>query len=222
MPQRNIVVANGEIYHVLNRGVGSQEIFRNPTDYIRFTSLLDYYQLENPSLSYSQYLELSSDSKLAYMETYSTNRKIIEVYAYCLMNNHFHLLLRQVNNNGIYDYFRKVQNAYVKYFNLKYNRNGTLFQSRFQAKWIESEEIFLHVSRYIHLNPCTAYIVRINNLVNYRWSSYSKYAVSKDTSFVNTKKLTGILGGKLQYQEFVQNQSDYQRKLAKIKHLVLE
>lgn len=138
------------------------------------------------------------------------------------MNNHFHLLLKQLAEKGVQKFLANTQNAYGKYFNLKNLRVGPVFQSRFKAKRIETEEMFLHVSRYIHLNPSTSYLVDIDRLDSYEWSSYPEYLGRKTPIFLNTEKILGMIGGRKKYEKFVLDQADYQRQLDKIKHLILE
>ena len=91
----------------------------------------------------------------------------------------------------------------------------------FKAVRIESEEQLLHVSRYIHLNPATSYLIKVNQLVNYPWSSFKDY--QKDTnSFVNTSLVLNSFKSFKKYEEFVFDQADYQKTLDEIKHLVVE
>ena len=115
-----------------------------------------------------------------------------------------------------------LQNGYSRYFNLKTERVGPLFQSRFKAKRIESDDILLHVSRYIHLNPVTSYLVEAEKLITYPWSSFPEYMGNFTTSFLNKNIIISMIGGIKNYRKFVFNQTDYQRKLDKIKHLILE
>lgn len=115
-----------------------------------------------------------------------------------------------------------MQNAHSKYFNLKNDRHGPMFQSRFKAVRVATDAVFLHVSRYIHLNPVTEFIVEINKLVEYEWSSYPLYVKNQNSSFIQINKILDLIGGKDKYMQFIYNQADYQRKLGMIKHLTLE
>lgn len=140
------------------------------------------------------------------------------------MPNHFHFLLKQVAPDGLKTFISNVQNAYAKYYNISNERSGPLFQSVFKAVRIETDEQLLHVSRYIHLNPSTNYLVEINNLASYPWSSFRCY-LSKDSSiydFVNTKEILAYFKGKDKYNDFVFDQAAYQRELERVKHLILE
>ncbi len=140
------------------------------------------------------------------------------------MPNHFHLLVKQVLEKGIVKFMGNIQNGYVKYINIKEERAGPLFQSTFKAKRIETDEQLLHVSRYIHLNPVTAYLVESEKIIEYPWSSLSSYLsnTSPKQSFINTEIINSFFKNQKNHKEFILNQVEYQRELAKIKHLILE
>ena len=223
MPLRKIVFAAGETYHIVNRGVASVPIFNTPSEYWRFLLLIDYYRFISPSLSFSFYDRLSKTEKDEFKKNLlKKGVPQVEVFAYCLMPNHFHFLVKQLEERGIQKMFANVQNAYSKYFNLKNKRSGPLFQSRFKAVWIETDEVFLHISRYIHLNPSTSYLVSIDDLSSYEWFSYPEYTLERESVFTDTDTILKMVGGSKKYQNFVLNQADYQKKLHVIKHLMLE
>jgi putative transposase len=223
MPYRRIVFASNEIYHLLNRGVAQAPIFLSSKEYSRFLSLTDFYRYANPPLSFSHYIRLPQKEREKLMDDLKrSNSLLVEIFAYCLMPNHFHFLLRQLKEKGVSTMLANLQNSYAKYFNLKHQREGPLFQSMFKAIRIETDGQFLHVSRYIHLNPCTSYLVKIENLSSYPWSSFPEYLGKQPSSFINTKNILGLMGRKKEYQKFVFDQADYQRELDRIKHLSLE
>lgn len=223
MPYRKIVFANNEFYHVLNRGVAETSIFLSPKEYWRFLHLIDFYRYANPQLSFSHYSRLSQREKQKFMENLKKKDKLlVEILAYCLLPNHFHLLLKQINDNGIPKMIANLQNGYARYFNLRHQRKGPLFQSMFKVVRIETDEQFLHVSRYIHLNPSSAYLVKIKDLSSYPWSSFPEYLGKQPSSFINSEPILKLIGGKEKYEKFVFNQAEYQRELNKIKHLSLE
>lgn len=221
MPYRTTVLAEGEVYHVLNRGVGGIPLFKSPKEYIRFLELIDYYHL-GPSLSFSHYDRLTSEEKKNYIKVLQKNPLPVEIYAYCLMPNHFHILLKQQTNNGISKMLSNIQNAYVRFYNTKHLRKGTLFESMFKAIRVENDEQFLHVSRYIHLNPSTAYLVKIEDLPSYPWSSLPEYLNKRKPLFTSFEMIIKMAGGREGYKKFVFDQAQYQRELAEIKHLILE
>lgn len=224
MPYRKVVFASNEIYHILNRGVAQAPIFLSSIDYRRFLQLFDFYRYEDPHLSFSHYNRLSIEEKEKFMEKQkSKNLFLAEILAYCLMPNHFHFLLKQTGNKGIPTMLANCQNGYAKYFNIKHKRVGPLFQSMFKAIRIENDEQFLHVSRYIHLNPSTSYLVEIKDLASYPWSSYQHFInTNPNISLCKLEPVLSLGGGKEKYKKFVLSQADYQRKLNVIKHLILE
>lgn len=116
---------------------------------------------------------------------------------------------------------RNFQHSYSKYFNAKNERTGSLFQSMFKAVRIESDEQLIHVSRYIHLNPVSSFLINIESLTDYAWSSFKDYMNPSD-SIIATKSILDYFKSKEEYKKFVFNQADYQRELEQIRHLALE
>ncbi|MBI2330396.1 transposase [Candidatus Daviesbacteria bacterium] len=225
MPYRKTVFANEEIYHVFNRGVAGLPIYHHTYNYSRFIQLLDYYRFTNTPTSFSRFLKLPLEEKGRILENLKKENNLqVEILAFCLMPNHFHLLLKQISEKGIKSFISNVQNGYAKYFNIKKERSGPLFQSAFKAVRIETDEQLLHVSRYIHLNPATAYIITIEKLIDYHWSSFATYLGinSTDFPFVKPEFILNFFKSPEKYKEFVFNQAEYQRELANIKHLILE
>jgi len=222
MPQRKVILATDEVYHVVSRGVAGGLIFRGKKDYQRFLKTIDFYRHVYHSLRFSFLSRLSSEEKEKFFERIKKDRCLVEIIAFCLMPNHFHFLLRQLQERGISDFIRRLQNSYARYFNTKYHRSGALFQAMFKAVRIETDEQLLHVSRYIHLNPVSAFLVEINNLKEYPWSSFLEYLGEQPLKFVNSSVVLNQFKTRESYKEFVFDRADYQRQLQKIKHLSLE
>jgi putative transposase len=226
VPYRSVVLAPEQIYHILNRGVASLPIYLTSRNYVRFIDLVYYYRFSNTPISFSNLQKLPIEQRGILLERLESDNAVhVEVLAHCLMPNHFHFLLRQVTDNGISTFMRNIEDGYVKYFNIKNKRAGPLFQSMFKAVRIETDEQLIHVSRYIHLNPSTAFIVEPGELENYQWSSLGIYLNSKDSSvdsFVNKRTILGFFKNSTEYKKFVLDQADYQRELDKIKYLILE
>lgn len=150
------------------------------------------------------------------------NKKTVEMVAYCFMPNHFHLLLKQVTDGGISKYLRQSVNSYVKFFNTKHKRVGSLFQGMFKAVHIESDEQLIHVSRYIHLNPLVSYLVDQKELLGYSWSSLQTYIGKTDDNFITTKSVLSHFKSRNEYLQFIFDQEDYGKNLERLKHLVFE
>lgn len=223
MPYRHLVFANNEIYHILNRGVAQAPIFLAKKEYERFLLLLAYYRFTKPLNSFSHFYRLNTTDKTQYMDKLQKeNPKGVEILAYCLMPNHFHLLIKQKYEGGITHLLSNMQNGYVRFFNLRHHRIGPLFQSMFKAIRIESDEQLLHTSRYIHLNPVTSFLIAKDSLSAFPWSSYSHYLEKNPSNIVDTVQILALGGGRNKYERFVLDQVEYQQQLHKIKHLLLE
>lgn len=117
---------------------------------------------------------------------------------------------------------RNFQHSYSKYFNLKNDRTGGLFQAMFKAVRIETDEQLIHVSRYIHLNPVSSMLIKIEKLEDYLWSSFKDYILDTNSVLISPVLILKYFKSKNKYKEFVFNQADYQKRLESIKHLTLD
>ncbi len=224
MPQRKIILTSGEIYHVFNRGVNRMPIFSTPNDFMRFIDLIMYYRYANTPVSFSNFKKREIEQKEQIMQMLEKGNDLcVEILAFCLMDNHYHFLLKQITEQGVSSFVSNMQNGYAKFYNMKNNRSGPFFQPMFKVVRIETDEQMLHVSRYIHLNPVTNYVVSVRNLSKYPWFSFGCY--TDDLSgfeFVRTSRILDMAGGKEKYKNFVYDQIDYQREISKIRHLTLD
>lgn len=212
MPSRVIPFVNGEFYHVFNRGVAKVPIFNNVTDYKRFLKSMLYYQIKGPKPRLSLFNPKTIN--------FNSTKKIVNIICYCLMPNHFHLLLEQAEETGITEFLSRISNSYTKYFNIKNNRQGPLFQGEFKAIHIETTEQLLHVSRYIHLNPLVDYIIK--SIEKYPWSSYSEYVGLNNFDICSKEFILGEFESLNGYELFVLNQEDYGKKLEMVKHQLID
>lgn len=224
MPGRDIPLVTNEIYHVFNRGVASLPTFQNKRDYSRAIETMFYYQNRIPPVKYSKFLTLSTDKRRQILNDLAKQKQFfIEIIAYCLIPNHFHLIIKQVVENGISKFTGNFTNSYTRYFNTKNERAGPLFQGKFKAKRIETEEQLFHLSRYVHLNPYSSYVVKtLKDLENYPFSSLPEYLGKVQTNYCAKEVVLGNFKNKAEYKKFLFDQADYQRKLEEIKHLTLE
>lgn len=222
MPGRLIPFITKEIYHVFNRGIDRCPTFTTKREYARALDTLKYYQFKNPPVKLSKFLTMQDERKQEIMKMMINNEKLVKIYSYCLMPNHFHLLLMQNTENGISKFLSNFQNSYTRYFNTRHDRDGSLLLDQFKGVRIETDEQFMHVSRYIHLNPYTSYVVKkLEDLENYSWSSLPEYLYNQERA-VEKDFLLSFFKNTKDYKQFVFDQADYQRKLNAIKHLVLE
>ena len=181
-----------------------------------------YYRFEKPPLRFSHFNRLTFEQQEQVYKLLIDSQPMLEILAYCIMPNHLHFLLQLSKKNAASNFMRNVQNSYAKYFNTKYQRTGSLFQFMFKAVRIENEEQLIHVSRYIHLNPVTAFIMEIDQLKNYPWSSFGDYISKKTKSFISANVVLQHFRSRKHYARFVFDQVDYQRELDQIKHLTFE
>ena len=158
--------AENEIYHIYNRGVAKMDIFKDQQDFNVF--LLRLKENIYPNLLKNTETEIS-DKKRKRLPPHSFN-----LIAYCLMPNHFHLLIQQTNKTPASKLLSKLCTSYAMYFNRKYKRVGGLFQDQFKAVLIKNNAQLLWTSFYIHKNPLEAKITY--DLKDYKWNSYLEYA----------------------------------------------
>lgn len=219
---RKTILATGEIYHVYNRGVEKRPLFLTKWDSNRFLEIINYYRFINCPVKYSYFKLMSGDKKEDVLKNLEeTSGKWVDILAFCLMPNHVHFLLKQLEDNGISKFMAKIQNSFSHFFNVKQERVGHLFQGSFKAVKIESDEQLIHVSRYIHLNPVSSYITSFGKIEDYEFSSYPEY-IGKKIGFCNTELVLAHFKNPDDYKKFVKDQSDYQSQLDNIKHLTLE
>lgn len=224
MPGRKIPLITDQIYHALNRGIASQPVFLTKKNYQRMLETILYYQNQNPSLSYSFFLRLPIKQRAEVLERLRNKENfLVEIIALCLMPSHFHLLLKQVQENGISIFMSNLTNSYTRYFNAQSKRIGPLFQGKFKAVIIETDEQLIHVSRYIHLNPHTSFVIKtLQELASYSYSSLPEYLGQSKTNFFQKEIVLNQFKDIDSYKKFVLDQAEYQRKLGQIKHLTIE
>lgn len=181
MPSKNIIrtFIKGGIYHIYNRGVEKRNIFLDEQDYRVFLYYFKTYLTapDTHKKTPRNILELGSNFDL---------HKNVKLLCYVLMPNHFHFLIRQESENAITEFMKRLINAYVRYFNNKYERVGPLFQGRYKGILVTKDEYFLHLSSYIHINPIELpNYSNVEKLEDYSYSSYPDYIGKRNTSWVH-------------------------------------
>lgn len=174
-------------YHVYNRGAGRQVIFRDNSDKKMFLGLLARH--------------LDPASNLARTDKIPYEKYDVELIAYCLMSNHFHLLLYQEKDiAAITKLMRSVSTSYTMYFNQRHDQSGHLFQGVFKASRIDSDQYLAHITRYIHLNP--------DRFETYEWSSLSVYLGKKSQPWLHPERILALSPER--YIEFLHDYSNRQ------------
>lgn len=221
--QRKFPLVNDEIYHIFSRTIADFRVFNNGNDYSRMMMLLSFFQMEEPPAKFSLFMELKGVQQFGFYNYFDSlakdQQKVVEIIAYCLMPTHIHLVLKQLKTNGISTYIRNSLNGYSRYFNIHHKRKGPLWEARFKNVLIETNEQLLHLTRYIHLNPVTAGLVKKPE----KWvhSSYLEYLQDeKRRQFCSYDHLLQITPK--MYKKFVEERIDYQKELGKIKNLCLD
>jgi len=215
---RKIAFIPDNYYHIYNRGVEKRKIFLEEKDYRRFLILL--------SICNGFDAVNIRDNPPEDQIPRKRKETLVDIGAYCLMPNHFHLLIREKSESGITNFMRKLGTAYAMYFNKKNKRNGGLFQGKFGAQLLNNDNYLKYIFAYVHLNPIKLIepewkekgVANINKakdfLDNYIWSSYSAYMRKKQNDpilnkkafpeyFENAKEFKDFIDDWLQYKEDV-------------------
>ncbi|MCK4518649.1 MAG: transposase [Candidatus Omnitrophica bacterium] len=213
----------GNVYHVFNKSIAGYKIFNDITEFSRILNTIRYYQIENPRTKFSKFTKTNSDDSRRIKELLpeSDQGRLVKIVAYCIMPTHVHLILNQLQDDGISIFTSNVFNSYTRYFNIKYNRKGPLWEGRSKRVLVESDEQLIHLTRYVHLNPVTAYLVNIPE--QWHTSSYNEYLSNIEKEEDKICEFDELLDiDPISYKEFVDDQISYQRELKSIKDLCLE
>ena len=225
-----------EILHVLNRGVDKRRIFLDDEDRYRFIhDMFEFNDLETTNTSHffaRQYYDVRRRN-IGVRER-KPRKLLVKVLAFCVMPNHYHMLLMPARKNGVVLFMKKLNGGYAKYFNEKYDRQGTLFQSRYKKIPVTREAHFTHLPYYIHLNPLDLempgwrsreindYRKAMKFLKSYRWSSHLDYLGIKNFPSVTQRDfLLEFFGGHKEYERSIKNWLQ-ELDLEKFKEMTLE
>lgn len=199
MPSRNVtkVQVSDSYYHVYVRGSNKQQIFIEDEDYKYLLKLFHRYLSRDAAISSRN-------------EVYPNFRNQVEILAYCLMKNHFHILVYQIEVPSLEKFMRSLMTSYSRYFNLKYKRTGPIYESRYKAVRIDNNLYLQHVSRYIHLNP--------KLWQKYKYSSMRHYSGEVAPDWLNIGRILDQYSSREDYIEFVSDYEEMHDILDDIKH----
>ncbi len=209
-----------DIYHALNRGVDKRQIFIDNGDRVRF--IHDMYAFNTTELAINTYRNNMLGLRDPTYRDVISGEKLVDIHGWCLMGNHYHLLLSPCIENGLSLFLRKLNTGYANYFNARYTRVGTLFQGRTKKILINSDSYMLHILNYIHLNPLDLKenalawrerqiedsVSALEFLKSYRWSSYQDYIGIKNfPSILKTDFFNDVFEGQYvkQLEEYLQD-----------------
>jgi putative transposase len=212
MSMRSVSFVNGEYYHIYNRGNSKQTIFRDDEDYSYFMNLLIVMNsLERKSVRGASLQNVGTNDLV---DKHKHDEPVVSIGIYCLMPNHFHILLRQEKENGISLFLQKISTAYAMYFNKKYTRTGSLFEGKFKSKYAGEDVYLKYLFSYIHLNPLKLkhddwkYRAIPNDdllyrfIITYKYSSAKEYA-SSNFSITKPQAFPGYFLDRGSFRDFL-------------------
>ncbi len=171
MSTRPLIFSEEEYYHIYSRGTDGRDIFLDNSDRERFIKLLFVANGTKP------FVFRDFKKGLNYLD-FDKGREITAIGSYCLMKNHFHLLLKETHDSGITRFMGKVLTSYSSYFNKKYSRKGRLFETTFQAKHLNNDKYLKYIFSYIHLNPV--------KIIDSKWRESGIKNKNKAKKFLNS------------------------------------
>lgn len=208
---RNYV--SGGTYHIYNKTADTKILFKDETDFKTFLFYLFVYLQPLKTV-------LKSYENLPFRLQIKNLHKEIDCLAYCLMPDHFHLLLRQTSEDAIPKLMKQLTNAYTEYYNKKYNTHGPLLQGRYKAVGIEKDQQTLQLSRFIHLHPVVTKLVSHAN--EYEWSSMNEYENKATESICNKRVILSYYSSEKAHSKFVNDIHEYNEHLPSLRSLVIE
>ncbi len=204
MGMRKTQFAEGEYYHVYNRGVDKRSIFNDQEDVERFLQCMEEFNVTEPigSLYENSFRRDQLGGRASKLIADEEDALLVEFIAYCLNPNHYHFVLKQIAERGIEKIMHKMGTGHTMFFNNKYERSGSLFQGRFKAIHIDSNEYLLHVSAYVNLNDRAHQLGgETPKLVRSR-SSWGEYTDAKTNGICEKEIVLGQFRNRDEYKEF--------------------
>lgn len=220
MPYRKVVFFPGETYHLTNHGVGSQIIFKTDYDYSSFIERLNFYRFQTGT-RFSSFSKFSPKEKTAFLNNCLKNQKpLVKILFFELLPNHFHLVVEEVQEKGIQIFMGNLQNSYARYFNVINKRKGPLFQSTFVAVRVVDDERLMYLSGYVHANAYAAFLIKKDDLWNYRWSSLPSYiGLEPKYDFLEKEKVLFLFDNDQEkYKEYINQQADFHKEKTILKN----
>lgn len=209
-------------YHIGNRGIAGAKIYKDLRDQLRFLAMLsDFNTTANVEMRFAK-----TKARLLGLIP-GLESPLVDLIAYCLMPNHFHLIVRQKIDNGVPKFMQKIGTGYTMYFNKRHKSFGHLFQSKFFSKPITTDEQLLHTTAYIHLNPVkkskngSIYTKKISEqqmflIKNYQWSSLSDYIENDEHQDLEIRLIKPKIDKKIITGIINQEQFDYWKYITEV------
>ncbi|MDP9249374.1 MAG: transposase [bacterium] len=211
---RKDALVPGEYYHIYNRGIDKRVIFKSPYDYKRFIMLL-YVANSQESLRLDDFLNQNKNNK-TYQEIFSLKRgkPLVSIGAWCIMPNHFHILLREEAEGGVTKFMKKIGTAYSMYFNIKYQRTGSLFGGPFKSKHVPKDLYLKHLFGYINLNPLDIQFPEWEGLVDKQnskiWRDFlNKYVYSSFKDYIGVSRFEKSILNREAFPKYFLSDKDF-------------
>lgn len=208
---KNPQFVNKNFYHIFNRGVEKRDVFQEDGDRVRFIHYLFHFNNpETTPVNLSRLLKMKEVGPLSLQQHRNNTTCLVNIHAFVLMPNHYHILVSQNTDYGISKFMHKIGTGYTMFFNSKYERSGALFQGKYKAVHINNNSYLQYIPHYIHLNPIklfnergrTSFIEKANFLENYRWSSYPDYIGKRNFPSVTKRDfILNLFGNSKSYQK---------------------
>ncbi len=208
MAQRNL--CTDEIYHVYNRGVDKRIVFTNTEEYAYFIHLLfALNNFDNDANIRRRFV--GGNNKRTYSNEGGPisliSKRLVDVMAFALMPNHYHLILKQNVDGGISKFMQKLGTGYTMFFNVQHERSGVLFQGKYKSVHVNNNRQLLYLPHYIHLNPIqekkfSSQKEKVNYLESYKWSSYIDYVKGGNfPSVTQRESILALFGSDKSYEK---------------------
>ncbi|MBU4338685.1 transposase [Patescibacteria group bacterium] len=212
---RKFKFTNGEHYHIFNRGNNKRTIFLDEQDFSRFfQSMTEFNSTEPIGSIFENSFRKDKLGKLG-----GSTSKLVDFICYCLNPNHFHFILKQLEEDGIRKFMHRIATGYTRYFDEKHNCSGSLFQGRYKAVHIDSNEYLLHLSAYINLND-RVHLLGGSTSKSSR-SSLDEYILGR-TGFCEKNIILSQFKSMVEYKKFVQDSLRVIRERKDMEKLLLE
>lgn len=220
---RKAIFANGEHYHIFNRGVDKRDIFSDTRDYERFLLSLNLLNDLNDGLMI-EWRDFKKSNAAAGLDdflkrSFRKRSPLIEIVAYCLNPNHYHFILKQITDRGIEKYLHKIGISHSKYYNDKYKRSGSLFQGVFKSVHIDSNEYLLYLSAYVNKNNS---IHGYNDNDIWLYSSLPDYLGKRSDTLVAKDIILSQFNNVNEYADFLNVNSLYMKKKKELEKYLIE
>lgn len=207
-------LANNEYYHIYNRGVDKREVFLEEKDFSRFLLAMNLLndKEDGAMIKWRDYKNYVKNANINDFLKLNFRRReyLVDIVSYCLMSNHYHMILKQRTEKGIEKFLQKLGTSYTKYFNEKYERNGALFQGRFKSSLIKSEGLLSRLSIYV---SCNSEVHKISSAKKYQWCSFPHHIGKEKNDLVRDEEFRGDFRSVSELEKYAgENIADFQER----------